>query len=467
MSSVPWLLGRTCRSVVLALGPVSAAYPTLLCLKLSLWLILRQTLIVFFHLSAIIIGIIAKYFFTAVRLVTLEFRRCVRHLNSGDIIQTLYLFDRPSVLLRLNLSKIIILVPSIKNSPVILAFPSMFNGSSQCISCSPMQFLPRLKTRVHPSWSNEYFPSWLTQLSEAALNFFNELWSWPNCVSTIPSDHFFSDVSQALLALNGFRRLTWFPPVRRYLDRKFCLLVPWCGRSLLCYCYQGLLCTFEISGLHPRYLSSVLCLEEFHFEACLQFGDLFLLNMEVVISTRSSSWGLSRWEVAASQSRLPGFPELYSAYRGCCCCTYQWLLRITFGAGWASGNLSKIISLSSLAIALNIHSGGTVWYTIIPWDFVCPSCSPKSCASSNLIQNTAPWSCLHLLQWWNFLGTVKSRWNDYCLSSGPNGLSGEQNTVCFPSLECFPPATSACSKIDFTLKEHPFMMYNFIPSFRQ
>ena len=31
--------------------------------------------------------------------------------------------------------------------------------------------------------------------------------------------------------------------------------------------------------------------------------------------------------------------------------------------------------------------------------------------------------------------------------------------VCLPSLECFPPATSPCSKIDFTLKDHPFMIF--------
>ena len=207
----------------------------------------------------------------AVRPVTLGFGRCVRYDN--------FWRHHPNTLpIRLSIRAAqielvenkIILVLSIKNSPVILTFPSMFNGSSQCIFCSPMQCLPRLKTRVHPSRSNEYFPSWLTQLSESALNFLNNVWSWPNCVSTITSDHFFSDVSQALLALNGFRRLTWFPPVRRYLDRKFCLLLPWCGRSLLCYFHQGL-CSFGIFGLHPRYLSSVLRFEEFHFEACLQF----------------------------------------------------------------------------------------------------------------------------------------------------------------------------------------------------
>ena len=150
-----------------------------------------------------------------------------------------------------------------------------------------------------------------------------------------------------------------------------------------------------------------------------------LLNIEVVISTRSSSWGLSRWGVAASQSRFPGFPELHSAYRGCCCCccTYQWLLRITFGAGWASCNLSKIVSLSRLASSLHTHSGGAVWYTIIPWDFVCPNCSPKSCRTLIMPPFAAimklPWNCKIPMKW--FLFIIWSQWIEWrgrhCLPS--------------------------------------------------
>ena len=91
--------------------------------------------------SCLRIGIVAEYLYITFIPVPLDGRPCVWYIWIGSIVHTLHPFDRPSMLLALNISVLVVLKSTNKSSPFFVTFRSIFKVARNtsfvllCISC--------------------------------------------------------------------------------------------------------------------------------------------------------------------------------------------------------------------------------------------------------------------------------------------------------------------------------------------